>query len=266
MRRTSNRKKNRKKNTKSNKRDYLKGILSVIALIVPLLAYLIFITLIFPVANIVFVSIGIMGAIMISAGVMCLIWLQRGRGVSVAGIGVGVILIGASAFVRHTPIYDKLNEHYVNLYLLIWLAFVISAIWYFLFRGAIPGILRREGASKSAIKKSQKGLRNYWFYDEIHKKYNIGFLFYLNKIFILLFGPFLCLHIILGWHSAFVPAVAIAVCVLCALNVPMWVATQLSARNQNSRNKSSFIAAVSGALFPIFIIVGIITYLAKALA
>lgn len=265
MSKPSKRKKNLKNNNKSNRSDYLKGVLSVIAFIIPLPIYLVLILLICPAANSALVIIGILGTFIIGIGNICLVWLNNGRGIAIAIIIFGATLIAVSTIMMYPPIYSNLNQDYVNMYFLIWIAFIITAIWYAMFRGAISRIVRCKGASKSAINDALKGVLNYWFYDEIQKKYNIGVLFHLNKVFILLFVPSLCIHLIIGWHSYFSPVISLAVCLLCALNIPMWAVAQLSTRYDNGKKRTNFLGAILGTLFPLFVISGIITYLAKIL-
>ena len=57
---------------------------------------------------------------------------------------------------------------------------VFGLLFYAYLRSGIYSHLRLRKISKTAIKQNRKGLKNYWFYRDIQKKYGLGFAYGLN--------------------------------------------------------------------------------------
>lgn len=66
------------------------------------------------------------------------------------------------------------------------LTIVLSAVFYFAYRDGVNTYLRIKKNSKTYIKKSKKGFRNFWLFEKIHKEQNLGLWYYLNIAYLLL--------------------------------------------------------------------------------
>lgn len=53
--------------------------------------------------------------------------------------------------------------------------------------------------SKTKIKKSRKGKKNYWWYEAIHREAGMGGLYLLNKMFTILYPLASLLTVLAGW-------------------------------------------------------------------
>lgn len=83
-----------------------------------------------------------------------------------------------------------------------------SLIFYIQFRSIIPEYLRRKfKIGKSMMKKIEKIMRNkkldQLWYTEQHKKYNLGYIYHINKMYTTLVAVATTVHIALGWHKVF---------------------------------------------------------------
>lgn len=88
----------------------------------------------------------------------------------------------------------------------------IPPVFYFLFRISVETWLRRKRASKSKIKKLMKGKMNYWWYEGIHRLYDMGVWYHLNKLVTAAYALALGLALPFGWHRAVAP-------IICGLHI-----------------------------------------------
>ena len=264
-----------KKNKKKNKsQNYgMVGFLRVSALIIPLPVYLLFTVFLFPAPNSGFLVLGIVGSFAIGIGLMNIAGLYDdnyfGHAVTAIFLGIGSLLILVSSLIMYVPsIYSKFDERYVTLYYLVWTALAICAIWYVFFRGGVKLHIRGKGVSKTTIEKSLKGNRNFWWYEQAHTEFDLGWIYYLNKGFTVLF-PFVgLLHLLLGWIRIMSIISAAGCCLLCVMCEPMWVLATMSARHLNipdAKRKQSGISTLAAMIFPAMMCVTILIYLFKYL-
>lgn len=257
--------KNKKKNANAN--TSFIAFIKVFAFIVPLPLYLLFTVLIFPAPNSGFLFVGIVGSLAVGGGLLSVSGLIDGMyfGHAITCIigGVGATLITVSSLVMYVPsIYSAVDEQYVSFYFLIWLALMISTIWYMLFRMGVSQSLRSYGLSKTAISKAMKGKKNYWLYEAIHKSQGLGWMYYLNKWFIILYAALFLAHLLVGWWRAVSSPLLAAACVMCVLDVALWVPVCFTQSNEKSskgqRANSTGAVLILGLIFPILICISLV--------
>lgn len=95
-----------------------------------------------------------------------------------------------------------------------------SVLLYALFRGGIYDHLRESRISKSFIRKSRKGLKNYWLYHQLNKSRPMGALYYLNAAFLILLIIYLPLSVLFGKVGFMEIPVAIAAALLFFCEIP----------------------------------------------
>lgn len=100
----------------------------------------------------------------------------------------------------------------------IYVLYSVAIFWGFRF--CVEACLRAKGKSKTYIKKSKKGLRNYWFFEKVHREIGLGLGYQLNIALLsatLVYSVFVTA---LGWMPAFQVAAAILSVILASLQVP----------------------------------------------
>ncbi len=90
------------------------------------------------------------------------------------------------------------------------------ALMYICFRGGMYDYFRLRKISKTKIRKSKKGAKNYWWYEQLHVEYCFSKLYYLNKSFTIIYLSALILHIFFGWIKIFTIPIGILIG-LCAM-------------------------------------------------
>ena len=95
-----------------------------------------------------------------------------------------------------------------------------NLLLYAIFRGGIYDYLRLSKMSKSNIKKSRKGFKNYWLYQLINKQKPLGILYDLNFIFLIATTVFTILTILIGYIKIFQPALFVISILLCLIEIP----------------------------------------------
>ncbi len=109
----------------------------------------------------------------------------------------------------------------MNFWLVNLILVISSAITYTLFRIGVYSYCRLNKMSKTYIRKSRKGISNYWFYSKVHKENNLGVLYYLNLLFFSLF----VIHLILfafSWISFIKSPTTIVGFMLCIATIPVY--------------------------------------------
>ena len=95
---------------------------------------------------------------------------------------------------------------------------------YFHFRGGVYSYCRISKMSKSYIRKSQKGVSNYWLYSQLHRQHNLGTLYYLNFIYLFALIVFFTAFA-LSWISFLRIPVMIAGVLLGVATIPVFFAS-----------------------------------------
>lgn len=173
--------------------------------------------------NSAWIVIGYIGSFIIGIGlfnwIMSLNKLSLGMKFTVICLTMGIILIAISEiliFNSHLFCQDLVSFYFVSL-----LFCIGSLISYWVFRGGVNSYLRKnKGLSKTNINKHKKGKRNYWWYEEIQKQFGIGGLYYLNKIYTILFAVVLFSDLLLGFFkfaSVFICSISVVFYILSAI-------------------------------------------------
>lgn len=69
------------------------------------------------------------------------------------------------------------------------------------------------------MKKMRKGKLNYLWYEQLHKKYDLGLIYYVNKAYTLVFAAAVIIHLLLGWIKEASMLFCILFCISQALLV-----------------------------------------------
>ena len=107
---------------------------------------------------------------------------------------------------------------------------LFNIVLYANFRSGIYDYFRLSKMSKSNIKKSRKGFRNYWFYESINKKSPLGILYNLNYIYLTATVAFSVPAVLLGYIKALQPTLFVLSIILCIIEIP---STILSSTHSN---------------------------------
>lgn len=102
-----------------------------------------------------------------------------------------------------------------------------NLLLYATFRSGIYDYLRLSKMSKSNIKRSRKGLKNYWLYQLINKKTPLGILYGLNYIFLISTAIFTILAILIGYIKIFQPILFVISILLCLIEIPSTILTSI---------------------------------------
>lgn len=259
----SNKHKPKSKKKKDTFGERILTFLGVILFFLPFPVYILFTDFLFPAPNSGFLCLGYLGCAVISlAIIVALVELLHGRRSDPNGykmillvlslLGIGAVLIVISAVVMYLPsAYRAFNQDYVMFYFVMWALLLTPGLIYLGFRTAVNLYLKGNGHGKTAIKTKMKGKRNYWWYEELHQSYHLGWIYYLNKIFTVLYMGEVALHFGFGWWKFASPVIAFGISLLSFMNIPMWgliMATEYLAPKVG-KNKSLGFGGVFGMLF-----------------
>ena len=256
----------KKKKTKVDQTSNLINFTKILFFLLPMAVYMIMTVQVFPAPNSGFLCLGYLGCFFIGLGLMNLASLLDGSSfgivVTLFLVGIGGLFIGISSVIMYTPsIYEAIDEAYVTLWFFLGMTLIVLSIWYAFFRMGFGRRLRSRGYSKSWISKHMKGYRNYWWYESIHKEAEIGWIYFLNKAFTILFPLTFGLLLLLGWWKPFEIAAACATCILCAMAAPLASVAFLSSPDGKSDKSSPDpLSSLVGTIFPLILFYAIAKY------
>lgn len=239
----------------------------IMSFLLPLPLYILFTTFVFPAPNSAFLFLGIIGSLFLGVGFGLLAGILNGTYIghiiTCIPLVIGIILILISSCIMYIPsIYATFDEQYVSLYFMILSFLFVSAIWYLFFRMTISRILRSKGISKTTIKKLTRGARNYWWYESIHNTYYLGWKFFLNKWFTILYPGVITLHLLFGWYRPLIPIVVSISSVIFIMNAVMWIPVCRSKTKGNSKSQkdNTELSMILGVVFPVFMCIAMIIF------
>lgn len=254
----------------------LKIFLRILCGIFPPLVFIVMTTFVCPAPNSGFLLIGYLGAFLLGIALFALLGLSRKDHSSVhyvmTGIFVaGIVLICISLILLYIPsVHLLFQEEFVDFYFAHWVFMTIPAIWYAIFRIALFNSFRREKKSRTFLKKSMKGIKNYWWYEQLNSEHGLGWIYHMNKCFTIMFATSLGLHFIIGWCRAFSALIATIFAISCIPCSAMWVFSSMQISQDEFGNKivlfapyikgktkkwygySSFLH-IGGAIFPLLV-------------
>lgn len=182
-------------------------------LVLPLFILILITSVIAPAPNSGFLFLAMVGCFIIGIGIFNIVaaWIGQylGHAVTLGCFLLGGLLVAISCVIIYNPdIYTLFDEEMVSYYFFSLMLLALPPIFYLMFRFAIDSWLRRKKISRSKIKKLKAGKRNYWWYEEIHRQYNMGLLYHLNKFLTISYPITLGLSILLGWLRPVAPLIS----------------------------------------------------------
>ena len=126
---------------------------------------------------------------------------------------IGGAMIAASVLISKDP--QLYNEDIFGFYFFSLFMMPLPSIFYFMFRFSVETyVLRVKQVSKSNFRNLLKGRKNYWWYEALHKEGYLGKIYYLNKIFTLLYITTFALTLITGFVKEMI-------FILCPMNLAL---------------------------------------------
>ena len=162
--------------------------------------------------------LGILGCLTVSVGLcnIVAIFFRQYLGHKLTAICLlgGGTMVGISVhMIENSQLCD---ENISFFYFVSLIMMLLPAIFYFLFRDGVEiWVKRKKRISKSNFRKLTTGKKNYWWYESLHKEAKIGFLYYLNKAFTILFVSTFALTLFLGFKKEMS-------LILCPMNVLLY--------------------------------------------
>ncbi len=98
---------------------------------------------------------------------------------------------------------------------------------YAMFRVGINDYLRLSKMSKTNIRKSKKGFKNFWFYKAINEKKPLGILYYLNIVFLVATLVYSVPVVALGFVKVLQPVFLVLSIVVCVVEIPTTIISSL---------------------------------------
>ena len=159
---------------------------------------------VFHAPNSPWLMLGFAGAFVFGIGLynIAAAWMEQylGHLLTMLSFTVGAAMVAASLLplfdVEFSALFDKRMVSFYFLYLLL---LCLPPLYYALFRGAADIWLRQKRISKTMIRKLKKGKANFWWYQALHEKYGLGAIYFINRVFTVLYPTALLLHLIFGW-------------------------------------------------------------------
>ncbi len=142
-------------------------------------------------------------------------------------VTVGAFLLGGTmtatslVILYHPSIYALFDETLVSYYFVSLHLLLVLLLFYPWVRIGIHTMLRRKRIGKSTIKSLKKGKRNFWWYEALHKEYNLGFLYHLNKWTTILYPITVLLSILFAWVKVVTPLISVLYAIIALVMAVM---------------------------------------------
>ena len=108
----------------------------------------------------------------------------------------------------------------MNFYIYNIMCAIVAIYIYISYRCGIFSYLRVNNNSKTYIKKSKKGFLNYWIYKHINDDVQLGYIFYLNILLLVLTLVYVFISVCFGWIKVLNLPIAICNAILCVAQIP----------------------------------------------
>ena len=196
------------------------------ALILPMVIMLLLTMLWCPVEGSGWLFLVMVGCFIMGIGLFNIVaaWINQylGHWVTIGCLLVGGILAAIGLAIIYNPdIYALFDERMTSYFFFSLIFAAVPPIYYAIFRFTLEEWLRSKRISHTKIKKLKKGKKNYWWYEALHKQYNLGLIYYVNKWFTVLYVAHLALLFGFGWFRFASPVIAILYAIVCLLAAGM---------------------------------------------
>jgi len=205
-------------------------ILGVLALFVPQICYVAMMFFVFFTEHCenCFVLVGYIGSFMVGIGlfnlVAAFVHQYLGHKLTAICIGGGGLLVAVSLFAVFNPqILPSMDMDIFMHYILslVWLP--LLAGYYYLFRCGVTKLLESKKIRRSMLNKLKKGAKNFWWYEALHAEYNLGVIYYLNKVFTIAFAVLSFSMVTFGFIKFMLIPNMVLYVILCVLSSAMSV-------------------------------------------
>lgn len=251
----------------SSKKKKLKPLgvaLRAVAFLFPGAFFALLVGMLFPTFHLGFLYVGTLGCLLAGIGLvfLCGLWdhIWPGLTVTAAFLLSGFLILCGSLWMLYAPDILSQVEYQVPLwYGLLWAFCLVPPLWYPLFRKAFHHYLKGKGFAHGRLEYKLKGAKNYWFFDTLRGSFNMPVIYWLNKLYILVFLGALALQLVLGWWQVISGAVSFLLCMVLIMGAIMW---WLFAFDKSSRhghdNAPSTVLTLFALLIPIATCIGLV--------
>ena len=154
----------------------------------------------FPTHNEGFVVPAGLGALLIGIGLFNLvakiIGQYLGDWVTLGFLGLGGVITGVSCwFLFLTDL--RLNEKLLEVYFCAPMFMMLEPFLYMPFRSRMNERLKRQGLRERDIKRRKRGMRNYWWYEDLRDE--VGGFYGINRFVTVFYPALLAGAVLLGW-------------------------------------------------------------------
>lgn len=180
--------------------------------------------------------LGLAGSFIIGIGLFNIVaaWLGQYLGHMVTFVcllGGGSLVAISSLLLFNKTLYNLFDQEVVSFCFVSLLFLMMPAIYYVLFRASVRNwLMISKRMSKSKIKKSTIGKRNYWWYEQIHRENDIGGIYYLNRIFTVLYP----LTFIFTLLTGLIRVMSIPICIMSIVTYLLMVIMCIFSKVQNN--------------------------------
>lgn len=195
----------------------------IIVLLAPMVAYILLMGL-GGAPNNGWTVLGTVGCFIIGIGlfnvVAAFLHQYLGHIVTVGCLVVGGGLTVLSVWLVYKEMFvDFFAQPHVSAYMTVLFFLLVLAGVYAWFRhGVHLWLCRTRIADESRIKELKKGKANYWWYRQLHQTADMGFVYWLNKIYTVWYAAVLLLAVTTGFLRPMAT-------VVCGLSLPLWIAS-----------------------------------------
>ena len=169
--------------------------------------------------------LAILGCLVIGVGlfniVAAIIRQYLGHLLTAICLGGGGLIVALSIFMIESPHLYDLD---ISMYYFITLVFLlVPPIYYLSFRVNVINYLSVKLKKRErTLRKSLKGIKNFWWYKSIHNEYGINDIYHINRAFTVLYAVSVVVSLVLGFIKALIP-------IVCAVNLLMYAVTVILA-------------------------------------
>ena len=162
--------------------------------------------------NTAFCGIGFIGAMLLGAGISLFLYGKTAYKVlAPAGLALAMLSCILMSKPELTGEYSQFFYHF-NIVISLFLT-----IFYVMFRDGVYSWLRGRKISDAMMRKSKKGAKNFWWYEELHKSFGLSSVYTLNKIYTVFFAAHLAASLLFGWAELLLRPLAVSFTLLALM-------------------------------------------------